>query len=133
MPLVILSVGKDEPLLDSRNAVLRTAGYVVTKETSFRRALSTFNSGDYDAVLLCHSLDPKAVATFAKEIHKRSPRTPVVQVAAYWPYQRQSQVVPVEGEPQKMLASLRELIEQAASPSQSNSNSQGDASEERNV
>lgn len=117
MSLVILSVGKDEVLLHSRNAILRAAGYVVIAETSFRRAILTFNSGDYDAVLLCHSLDPKSVKAFAKEVHERSPSTPVAQVAATWPYDRQSEVVPIESEPHKMLASLHELIEQAVSHS----------------
>lgn len=133
MPSVVLSVGKDGPLLHSRSAVLRAAGYMVTEETSFRRAVVAFDAGDYDAVLLCHSLDAKSVARFAEAIHKRSPSTPVVQVAANWSSETRSEVVPIESEPHTMLASLHELIEQTVSPSHRTAKPSGKNSEGSNV
>src|ERR1017187_505657 len=45
--VVILSVGNDETLLRSRNAVLRTAGYVVIEASSPRHTMAEFIGGDF--------------------------------------------------------------------------------------
>lgn len=60
--VVILSVGNDEALLRSRNAVLRTAGYVVIEASSPRHAMAEFIGGDFDLVILCHSIPPRTVS-----------------------------------------------------------------------
>jgi DNA-binding response OmpR family regulator len=53
---VILAVGHDYSLLSSRSAVLRSEGYVVTSATSTLEAIDQFWAGDFDIVVLCHSV-----------------------------------------------------------------------------
>jgi hypothetical protein len=57
MPLIlILSVGRDLALLDTRDAMLRACGYIVESELSEKQAINHFRAGDFDLVLLCHSI-----------------------------------------------------------------------------
>jgi CheY-like chemotaxis protein len=53
---VILSVGQDYSVLSTRTAVLRSAGYVVEQASSLTEAIDQFRSGDFDLVVLCHSM-----------------------------------------------------------------------------
>jgi len=52
----ILAVGQDNLLLNTRSSILRTAGYVVESVMSLTQALNQFLTGDFDLVLLCHSI-----------------------------------------------------------------------------
>lgn len=52
----ILAVGQDDFLLNTRSSVLRTAGYVVKPVVSLTQAFHQFLKGDFDLVLLCHSI-----------------------------------------------------------------------------
>jgi DNA-binding response OmpR family regulator len=55
----ILSVGQDPVLLANRNLILRTAGYIVESAHSVQQAARQLRSGDFDLVLLCHTIEAK--------------------------------------------------------------------------
>jgi len=52
----ILSAGRDRPLLFTRNRVLEEAGYNVTAATTSAETVERFFTGDFDLVILCHSI-----------------------------------------------------------------------------
>jgi DNA-binding response OmpR family regulator len=57
MPLnVVLAVGLDSWLLVTRNKVWRSAGYFVVSADSIGDAIDLFNDGDFDLVVLSHSI-----------------------------------------------------------------------------
>lgn len=80
---LILSVGEDSALLESRSSILRAVGYAVETELSVRRAMQRFIDGDFDLVLLCHSIPPEDRARLISAIRASGSRTPLVFVAAH--------------------------------------------------
>jgi CheY-like chemotaxis protein len=54
--MLILAVGRDSTILDSRCSILRNAGHVVMAGTSIAEAIGLFQNADFDLVLLCHTV-----------------------------------------------------------------------------
>ncbi len=79
---LVLSVGTDSQLLGTRNAVLRQAGYFVTPAHSALEALEKFFGGDFDLVVICHSVPVEEQQKLAELIHRFSPSVPVVVIVA---------------------------------------------------
>lgn len=53
---LILNVGYDPILLALRSAAMREAGHLVTPACSLREADRSFWQGDFDLVVLCHTI-----------------------------------------------------------------------------
>ncbi len=82
MPLkLILAVGKDPALLERRSAALRNAGYIVDSEYSVKQAIERFKQGDFDLVLLCHSMSAHDKNRLTHSIRAFGSLTPVVSVS----------------------------------------------------
>jgi len=77
----ILSAGRDRPLLFTRNRVLEEAGYNVTAATTSAETVERFFTGDFDLVILCHSIPIEERERIATLVHNHSPSTPVVLLA----------------------------------------------------
>jgi DNA-binding response OmpR family regulator len=54
--IVVLSIGQDTTLLMTRTRVLEHAGYSVEAYISTSAAMRRFSDGDFDVVVLCHSV-----------------------------------------------------------------------------
>ena len=80
--IVALTVGRDPLLLETRSQVLRSAGYTVVSELSIEKAFKDFRTGDFDIVILCHSISVRNREALANAIRSHSPNTPVIVVAA---------------------------------------------------
>lgn len=81
MPLtVVLNVGKDFRLLEARSLILRAAGYVVKTAVCVREAVEQFQAGDFDIVILCHSLTAEDIAYLARCIGNSNPRVPIITI-----------------------------------------------------
>jgi hypothetical protein len=81
MPLLILSAGRDAVLLDTRNRVMRSAGHIVVAALDHASLVESFLNGDFDVLVLCHSIplaERKQVAALART---HSPLTPVLMVS----------------------------------------------------
>ena len=78
--IIILTVGKDPILLETRNRVLRSAGYTVVSVMSIGEAMAKFLYGDFDLVLLCHTISKEDKERLAKVIRARGAQTPIVSV-----------------------------------------------------
>ena len=77
----ILCAGRDRPLLFTRARVLEEAGYIVTATSTSSDTIETFFSGDFDLVILCHSIPLEERERVAKLVHLHSPSTPVIALA----------------------------------------------------
>ncbi len=77
----ILSAGRDRPLLFTRNRVLEEAGYIVTATSTAAETVEKFFDGDFDLVILCHSIPLEERERVATLVHMHSPSTPVIVLA----------------------------------------------------
>ena len=75
---VVLAVGLDSWRLTSQGSDLRSAGYVVISANSIRDAIEQFKVGDFDLVLLCHSISAEQKERLTSIIRASGSRTPVV-------------------------------------------------------
>lgn len=82
MPLtVVLAVGLDSCLLEEQRAAWRSAGYYVTSTASIKEAINHFEAGDFDLVLLGHSLPEEAKERLALLIRATGSRVPLACIA----------------------------------------------------
>ena len=58
-PTIILSVGENLTLLETRNMVLRATGYRVESARSLKQAIDQCLVRDFDVVIMCHSVSSK--------------------------------------------------------------------------
>jgi hypothetical protein len=77
----ILSAGRDRPLLFTRNRVLEEASYNVTATSTAADTVEKFFAGDFDLVILCHSIPLEERERVATLVHMHSPSTPVIVLA----------------------------------------------------
>ena len=103
--LVILSAGRDYDLLRLRNAVLKTRDYTVVAAVTTAEVLSKFHEGDFDLVLLCHTIPLEDQKTISDAVHSASPSTPVLAVTRSGEISPYSDLL-VENNPDAILSSL---------------------------
>ena len=77
----VLLVGEDETLLQTRAAVVRTAG-VESICCKPEAALSFLSQQSFELVILCHSLSEYTCASLAYVIHEHWPATALLAVSA---------------------------------------------------
>jgi CheY-like chemotaxis protein len=108
MPLkLILAVGKDPALLESRGSTLRNAGYIVDSECSVKQAIQRFKYGDFDLVLLCHSLPAQDRSRLISAIRAFGSLTPIVSVASLHAHAPDAFAdAMVEDAPEKLLSGI---------------------------
>lgn len=83
MPVtVVLAVGLDSWLLEDHRAAWRSAGYYVISTASIKEAINHFKAGDFDLVLLGHSIPAEAREEIAFLIRATGSRVPVACIAA---------------------------------------------------
>jgi DNA-binding response OmpR family regulator len=78
---VLLAVGLDSSLLQSQRSVWQTAGYHVTSVDSIREGIAQFHEGDFDLVLLSHSIPAESRERLAYLIRASGSRIPVICVS----------------------------------------------------
>jgi DNA-binding NtrC family response regulator len=111
MPHIItLSVGRDPLLLQTRGQVLRSDGYTVSSTFSAEQARQQFKAGDFDIVILCHSIPARERERLADAIHSHSPNTPVVVVAAGYGSKDRAADAVIDNEPATLLQELPKLL-----------------------
>ena len=82
MPLkLILVVGREPALLEYRSQILRRAGHIVDSELSLKNAIQRYKHGEFDLVLLCHTIPAQERDRLISSIQAVSSLTPVVAVS----------------------------------------------------
>ena len=80
---VVLMVGQDRVLTEARSQVLRSAGYTVVPAFTLQQAMDEFVRGDFDLVLLCHSIPEHDRERLVEVLRKHTSRTPIISVASF--------------------------------------------------
>lgn len=113
---LVLSIGVDVPLLNARNFVLQSAGYSVVPARSLKEAVDHFRSGDFDLVLLCHSIPAKEKEHLTCWIRASGSRIPVVSVSGIFGQEDAFANATVVSDPKALLLGIREALVKAANP-----------------
>lgn len=108
--VVVLAVGYDPLLLDTRSRVLQNAGYTVVSARSLRQALTQFHEGDFDLVVLCHSIPEEDRRQFACLIREHSSCTPIVFVSSGLGQYDRTADLTTENNPDDFISALREIL-----------------------
>jgi|SRR6185312_9002511 len=111
MPHILaLSVGQDPVLLETRRQILRHAGYTVVSALSVEQALQSFVSGDFDIVVLCHSMPVQDRERLTYSIRRHSPNTPVIVVTAKVGAMDSFADATIENEPEILLQEIPRMV-----------------------
>jgi CheY-like chemotaxis protein len=81
MSCLILSAGRDPELLKSRNIALSALGYKVAAASDSVEIVDRLLNGDFDLVLLCHSIPDEDRLRITRIVARYTPSTPVVLVS----------------------------------------------------
>jgi CheY-like chemotaxis protein len=112
MPLaLILSVGHHPTLLETRNLILRAAGYKVEGTASIKQAIRQIQEGNFDLVLLCHSIPAPERERLAGLIRASGASTSVVSIATITGGPEDAFVdQTIESDPRKLLPGIKEVL-----------------------
>jgi DNA-binding response OmpR family regulator len=115
MPLIlVLSVGLDSSLLEARNKILRSAGFIVESALSVKEAFARFLAGDFDLVTLCHSIPKKESDRLICLIRASGSRAPIVSISGNPSQLDAFANATLEADPDKLLIDIKEVLEKAA-------------------
>jgi CheY-like chemotaxis protein len=78
---LVLSIGSQLAVLDTRELILRSAGYIVVSAISIEEAVRFFQDGDFDLIVLCHTLPTKECERLTSLIRASGSRIPIVSVS----------------------------------------------------
>jgi len=81
MLTVILAVGLDRSLLGARAQALKSVGYIVKSALSLKEVVDCFSAGDFDLVILCHSIPAKDRERLTCLLRASGSRIPIISVS----------------------------------------------------
>ena len=111
--IVALAVGLDPLLLETRNRVLESAGHTIVSALSVEQGLERFVSGDFDIVILCHSIPVRERERLTYAIRRRSPNTPVVVITTKFSAMDSFADAMIENEPEILLQEIPRILHKA--------------------
>jgi len=111
MPInVVLAVGLDSWLLESQRTAWKSEGYFVISAASAKEAISHFKAGDFDLVLLGHSIPIEARERLTFLIRSTGSRTPVVCIGGSCGDCNSFADATFENDPNQLLSGIGELL-----------------------
>jgi len=78
---IILAIGVDSSLIRDRGTIWQSSGYFVRSVGTIREAIGYFRDGDFDLVLVGHSVPAESRERFVFSIRRSGSRIPVVSIA----------------------------------------------------
>ena len=111
---MVLAVGFDPLLMTTRVLVLQSAGYIVIKAWSFEEAVDHFRSGDFDLILLCHSVPATDRERLTSLIQASGSCIPIVSIAGSRGECDACANSTLEDGPNKFVAGIRDALIKAA-------------------
>jgi DNA-binding NarL/FixJ family response regulator len=110
MPGLVLAVGFEPLLMTARMLVLQSAGYVVVRGSSLKETVDHLQSGDFDLVLLCHSVPATERERLISLIRESRSSIPIVSIARSLGECDALANATLEDGPNKFLAGIREVL-----------------------
>ncbi|MEO8726200.1 MAG: hypothetical protein ABI383_08755 [Acidobacteriaceae bacterium] len=107
--IVALHVGADAMLLSTRTDVLRRTGLRIVPASSVPEAVRMFLAGDYDLVIVCHSVPADSRRALTNLVHSHSSSVPVILVTIV-PEQDLFVDAIVDGEAAKLVAEIPQIL-----------------------
>jgi DNA-binding response OmpR family regulator len=107
---LVLMVGRDPLLMETRAKVLQQAGYTVESSLSFTEAIDKFLAGDFDLVLLCHSIPVEARERLTRRLREHTSRTPIISVASSVGQHDHFVDATIESDPDELITCIREIV-----------------------
>lgn len=108
--VLVLSFSIDPTLLETRNRILKDAGYTVIPAFSTEDAENKFLEGDFDLAILCHSIPTHDRQYLSQIIHQRSPSTPVILISGAR-FERDPHIdAIISNDPEQLLAKLASIL-----------------------
>ena len=115
MPLtVVLAVCLDSTALAIRDSVWRSFGYTVTTTGSIREAIERFKAGDFDMVLLGHSIPAESRERLTFLIRASGSQVPVASICKSFGDRDSFADATVGSEPSELLLGMGELVAKSA-------------------
>jgi hypothetical protein len=117
---VVLAVGLDSSLVAGQRSAWQSAGHFVTPVKSIKEAIVHLREGDFDLVLLGHSISPVSRERFTILIRASGSRTPVISISGSAKGYDGFADTLIGNEPANLLKSIREFTTErdgASSPS----------------
>lgn len=111
---VILAVGLDSSLLADRHSIWQTAGYFITSAGSIREAILQFKNGDFDLILLGHSIPAESRERLTSLIRASGSRIPVVYITDGSGYSDSFADATMKNEPHHVIEGIGELLAKRA-------------------
>jgi DNA-binding response OmpR family regulator len=117
---VVLAVGLDSSLVTGQRSAWQSAGHFVTPVKSIREAIVQLREGDFDLVILGHSISPDSRENFMILIRASGSRTPVISITDSPKGYDSSADLTIGNEPANLLKCIREFMaERARAPAPS--------------
>ncbi len=107
---VVLAVGLDPWMRMAQDSVWRSAGYIVIPVNSVRDAIDHFKSGDFDMVLLGHSVPLVDKERMTSLIRATSAFTPVVCIATSREVHYSFADATLSNDPREFLKGIKEAL-----------------------
>lgn len=79
---LILAVGQDPRVLNTRCSILRSAGFVVRSAFGVAESIDLFQNTDFDLMLLCHSIPVEDRDRLIRIIRRTGSRIPIYVVVS---------------------------------------------------
>jgi DNA-binding response OmpR family regulator len=97
-------------LSEARISILRIAGYLVESASSIGEAIDLFREGDFDLVVLCHSIPAQEGDSFIRLIRASGSSVPIVCVAPISDCRPETSAdLIIDGRPKRAEQSVRAL------------------------
>jgi CheY-like chemotaxis protein len=107
---IILSVGEDLMLLETRNILLRAAGYIVESARSLKQAIDHCLAREFDVVVMCHSVSSKDRDCLTCWIRASGAPTAVVSVPGNCGQSDFFADANLGHEPEKFLSGIKDVL-----------------------
>ncbi len=79
---LVLSIGSDVRVLNTRELILRSAGHAVVSAISIREAAVLLKDSDFDVIVLCHTLLKKDCERFTGHLRASGSHIPILYVSS---------------------------------------------------
>jgi DNA-binding response OmpR family regulator len=107
---VVLAVGLDPWMLMTQESVWRSEGYIVIHTHSIRDAIDHFKAGDFDLVLLGHSIPVESKERLTYLIRASGSTTPVVSISNSGEVCDTFADATLRNDPRELLTGIKELL-----------------------
>ena len=107
---LVLSIGLDLAVLNSRDLLLQSADYIVVPAMSAEEGFRLFQDGDFDLIILCHTLPIEDCERLTRFIRTSGSRIPIASVSGGLRQPPSIADATLDKSPIELLAGIRDLL-----------------------